>query len=105
MKLHAAPVGSPRMWTLPFGQHEDRTPTHRLARLVPEGLPAAATVAYLCPHHACPSAYPPGRVHRAVPPHQGESGHRRPRNIDSDVLHHLETLFVRNPVEIALPFL
>src|SRR5262245_3661892 len=27
MKVHAAPVGSPWMWTLAFGQHEDRTPT------------------------------------------------------------------------------
>jgi hypothetical protein len=28
--LHAAatPVGSPWLWTLAFGQHEDRTPTH-----------------------------------------------------------------------------
>jgi hypothetical protein len=24
----AAPVGAPWMWTLAFGQHEDRTPTH-----------------------------------------------------------------------------
>jgi hypothetical protein len=28
--LHAAPVGSPWMWTLAFGHHEDRTPTHDL---------------------------------------------------------------------------
>jgi hypothetical protein len=27
-KVHAAPVGTPWMWTLLFGQHEDRTPTH-----------------------------------------------------------------------------
>src|SRR5262249_50163163 len=27
-KASAAPVGSPWMWTLAFGQHEDRTPTH-----------------------------------------------------------------------------
>jgi len=27
-KVHAAPVGSPWMWTLAFGHHEDRTPTH-----------------------------------------------------------------------------
>jgi hypothetical protein len=27
-KANAAPVGSPWMWTLAFGQHEDRTPTH-----------------------------------------------------------------------------
>jgi len=26
--VHAAPVGSPWMWTLAFGHHEDRTPTH-----------------------------------------------------------------------------
>jgi hypothetical protein len=24
----ASPVGTPWMWTLAFGQHEDRTPTH-----------------------------------------------------------------------------
>ena len=28
MKTEAAPVGSPWMWTLAFGHHEDRTPTH-----------------------------------------------------------------------------
>jgi hypothetical protein len=27
-KVHAAPVGTPWMWTLAFGQHEDPTPTH-----------------------------------------------------------------------------
>jgi hypothetical protein len=27
-KAHVAPVGTPWMWTLAFGQHEDRTPTH-----------------------------------------------------------------------------
>jgi len=24
----ASPEGTPRMWTLAFGHHEDRTPTH-----------------------------------------------------------------------------
>src|SRR5215831_3487308 len=28
MKVHAAPVGTPWMWTLASGHHEDRTPTH-----------------------------------------------------------------------------
>jgi hypothetical protein len=28
-KANAGPVGSPWMWTLAFGHHEDRTPTHR----------------------------------------------------------------------------
>jgi len=28
MKVHAAPVGTPWMWTMTFGQLEDRTPTH-----------------------------------------------------------------------------
>jgi hypothetical protein len=27
-KANAAPVGSPWMWTLAFGHHEDRPPTH-----------------------------------------------------------------------------
>jgi hypothetical protein len=27
-KANAAPVGSPWMWTLAFGHHEDRTATH-----------------------------------------------------------------------------
>jgi len=27
-KVHAAPVGSPWMWTLVFWHHEDRTSTH-----------------------------------------------------------------------------
>src|ERR1700730_11592932 len=30
-KVHAAPVGTPWMWTLAFGHHEDRTPTHAYA--------------------------------------------------------------------------
>jgi hypothetical protein len=30
-KASAAPVGSPWMWTLAFGYHEDRTPTHGYA--------------------------------------------------------------------------
>jgi hypothetical protein len=28
MKAAAASVGTPWLWTLAFGQHEDRTPTH-----------------------------------------------------------------------------
>ena len=28
LQVHAAPVGTPWMWTLAFGHHEDRTPTH-----------------------------------------------------------------------------
>jgi len=28
MKVHAAPVGTPWMWTPAFGQHEDCSPTH-----------------------------------------------------------------------------
>jgi len=31
LKVHAAPVGSPWMWTLALGDHEDRTPTHGYA--------------------------------------------------------------------------
>ena len=27
-KGHASPVGTPWMWTLVFGEHENRTPTH-----------------------------------------------------------------------------
>src|SRR5262249_9030263 len=30
-KANAAPVGEPWMWTLAFGHHEDRTPTHGYA--------------------------------------------------------------------------
>ncbi len=28
LKVHAVPEGTPWMWTLAFGHHEDRTPTH-----------------------------------------------------------------------------
>jgi hypothetical protein len=28
MKAAAAPVGTPWLWTLGYGQHEDRTPSH-----------------------------------------------------------------------------
>ena len=27
-KVNASPVGTPWMWSLAFGHHEDRTPTH-----------------------------------------------------------------------------
>ena len=30
-KANAAPVGTPWMWTLVFGRHEDRAPTHGYA--------------------------------------------------------------------------
>jgi len=30
-KANAAPVGTPGMWTLAFGHHEDRTPTREAA--------------------------------------------------------------------------
>ena len=30
-KANAAPVGSPWMWTLAFGHHQDRTPRHGYA--------------------------------------------------------------------------
>jgi hypothetical protein len=30
-KANATPVGSPWMWTLLFGHHEDRSPTHGYA--------------------------------------------------------------------------
>jgi hypothetical protein len=30
-QVHAAPVAMPWMWTLAFGHHEDRTPTHGYA--------------------------------------------------------------------------
>jgi hypothetical protein len=30
-KANAAPVGTPWLWTLAFGHHEDRTPTHGYA--------------------------------------------------------------------------
>jgi hypothetical protein len=31
MKAEAAPVGTPWLWTLAFGHHEDRTPAHGYA--------------------------------------------------------------------------
>jgi hypothetical protein len=40
MKAAAAPVGTPWTWTLAFGHHEDRTPTHGYAET-----PAAAMAA------------------------------------------------------------
>jgi hypothetical protein len=40
METAAAPVGQPWMWTLAFGHHEDRTPTHGYAA-TPEAAMAA----------------------------------------------------------------
>jgi hypothetical protein len=42
LKVHAAPVGSPWMWTLAFGQHEDRTPTHGYAATREDAMTAFA---------------------------------------------------------------
>ena len=41
-KVHAAPVGTPWMWTLAFGQHEERTPTHGYAVTREEAMAAFA---------------------------------------------------------------
>jgi hypothetical protein len=46
MKAAAAPVGTPWIWTLAFGHHEDRTPTH--------GYEPSAT----WPHRRCRIAWP-----------------------------------------------
>jgi hypothetical protein len=44
-KANASPVGSPWMWTLAFGHHEDRSPTHgyeptREAAMACQGTPS-----------------------------------------------------------------
>ena len=41
-KANAAPVGMPWMWTLAFGQHEDRTPTHGYAATREAAMSASA---------------------------------------------------------------
>jgi hypothetical protein len=42
MKAAAAPVGTPWMWTLIFGHHEDRTPTHGYAATREDAMAALA---------------------------------------------------------------
>jgi hypothetical protein len=37
-KANAAPVGSPWMWSLAFGHHEDRSPTHGYAASRDDGI-------------------------------------------------------------------
>ena len=39
---NAGPVGSPWMWTLAFGHHEDRTPTHGYAETREDAMAAFA---------------------------------------------------------------
>ena len=41
-KVHTAPVGSPWMWTLAFGHHEDRAPTHGYAATREDAMAAFA---------------------------------------------------------------
>jgi hypothetical protein len=43
MKGAAAPVGEPWLWTLAFGQHEDRWPTHAAVPLLDIARAAATT--------------------------------------------------------------
>jgi hypothetical protein len=40
MKAIAAPEGSPWMWTLAYGHHEDRSPTHGYAATREEAMAA-----------------------------------------------------------------
>jgi len=42
MKTAAAPVGMPWMWTLAFGHHEDRRPTHGYAATREDAMAAFA---------------------------------------------------------------
>jgi hypothetical protein len=42
MKAAAAPVGQPRLWTLAYGHHEDRTPTHGYAAAREDAMAAFA---------------------------------------------------------------
>jgi hypothetical protein len=42
MKAAAAPVGSAWTWTLAFGHHEDRTPTHGYAETREDAMAAFA---------------------------------------------------------------
>jgi hypothetical protein len=44
LKVHAAPVGSPWMWTLAFGHHEDRTPMHAMGATREAAMAAFAKV-------------------------------------------------------------
>jgi hypothetical protein len=41
-KVNAAPIGQPWMWTLAFGHHEDRTPTHGYTATREEAMEAFA---------------------------------------------------------------
>jgi hypothetical protein len=41
-EANAAPVGTPWMWTLAFGHHEDRTPTHGYAAICEAAMAAFA---------------------------------------------------------------
>jgi hypothetical protein len=41
-KVNAAPVGTPWMWTLALGFHEDRTPTHGYAATREDAMAAFA---------------------------------------------------------------
>jgi hypothetical protein len=43
MRAAAVPVGVSWMWTLAFGYHEDRTPTHGYAATREAGMAALAT--------------------------------------------------------------
>jgi hypothetical protein len=42
LKVHASPVGTPWMWSLIFGHHEDRTPTHGYAATREDAMAAFA---------------------------------------------------------------
>jgi hypothetical protein len=56
-KANAAPVGTPWMWTLAFGHHEDRTPTHGYA----ETREAALAAWHEAEVIRCPLVAPIGR--------------------------------------------
>jgi hypothetical protein len=62
-KVHAAPVDSPWMWTLMFGYHEDRMPTHGYAATREDTMAAFAKACPCAPRDAVGKRSP-----RAAPP-------------------------------------
>jgi hypothetical protein len=75
MKAAAAPVGMPVMWTLAFGHHEDRTPTHGYAATREAAMAAFAN---------CSAARPDFSTAGVASPRRGSA-------VVSTLAHHLRT--------------
>jgi len=90
MKAAAAPEGTPWLWTLAYGHHEDPTPTHGY-EATREAAMAAFRKSWQREQHLGPQQeVPDSDIGRALFDHLVGAGEQRGRHIDAERLGGLE---------------